>query len=287
MALLIQVILLLGTSLPASASGPWQWQSTLQIAPPGSSMNMPTSIFIDQEKERYYIVDAGNNRLLSFDRTGKLLNSFTAGDALRTPFDMVRIDSERLLVVEKGRNTLTLINLRSQEVQPQLVTHKGKTIFLDRLEMAGDSIYVLDKASGAILKLDKDFQVVKKFSCSDCGGGFVDFKIDNGTIWALEQIEKAVYQFNSQGRQQTKILLKEAAQFPCSLEVGPAGLLYILDRHEGSVAVFDVSGQFKYRFLEPGHNRGQLYYPIELQFDPWGQLCVLEEGNSRVQIFSR
>lgn len=269
-----------------SFGGPWQWQATLQVDIDALPMDMPTSLFIDHDKERYYVVDAGNNRLLSFDRAGKFLTAFTAGNGLQTPFDMLRTDEEALWVVEKSRNSLTRVVLKSKEVLPHTIKHKGKTIYLDRIENEGASLYVLDKASGSILALDNELGVKKIFACSECNGGFVDFKVHDGKIWALEQLEKAVYQFGDDGRQEQKILLKDV-QFPCSLALGPAGLLYILDRHEGSIVVFDKSGQFKYRFLTLGHTRGQLYYPIELKFDPWGQLCVLEEGNGRVQIFSR
>ena len=75
--------------------------------------------------------------------------------------------------------------------------------------------------------------------------------------------------------------------FPRSLAVDKNNFLYILDRHKGKVVVYDSSGNYKYNFLEAGEARGHLYYPIELKFDPWGQLCVVEEGNGRVQVFSK
>ena len=66
-----------------------------------------------------------------------------------------------------------------------------------------------------------------------------------------------------------------------------ADTFFILDRHQNRVVVFSRDGRFLYSFLELGQNSGQLYFPRQLRFDPWGQLCVVDEGNGRVEIFSR
>ena len=114
------------------------------------------------------------------------------------------------------------------------------------------------------------------------------FDIKNNRIWALEQQEKAVYVFSMSGKQERKIKLpSHEIDFPRSIAIDENGMLYILDRHRSAIAVFDDNGQFKYRFLQEGQARGQLYYPIEIKFDPWGRLCVMEEGNGRVQVFTR
>jgi 6-phosphogluconolactonase (cycloisomerase 2 family) len=75
--------------------------------------------------------------------------------------------------------------------------------------------------------------------------------------------------------------------FPVSLAVGPADSFYILDRHQNNIVVFSRDGQFQYSFLEFGQGPNQLYFPRQLRFDPWGRLCVVDEGNGRVEIFSR
>ena len=95
-----------------------------------------------------------------------------------------------------------------------------------------------------------------------------------------------MYQFSLNGTMEAKVKLDPSViDFPTSLALDDSGLLYILDRHQGTIAVFDNNGRFKYNFLEAGESRGKIYYPIEIEFDPWGRLCVVEEGNGRVQIF--
>ena len=274
----------LGNSAVFAAS-PWLWDFALQKMDPSGQMNLPTAIFIDKDAARYYVVDGGNNRLISYDQKGKFLSAFTANNSLEKPFDLVR-EPGKLWVVEKGKNSLTEIDLQEQKITPHKISHKGREVFPDRLDSHEGTLYLLDKASGSILALDKNMQTKNLFSCEDCKGGFVDFKIKNNKLWALEQAGKSVYKFLLNGTRESKIALEPSVvDFPRSLAVADNDSLYVLDRHRGTVVVFDSNGRFKYNFFEAGESRGKLYYPIEIQFDPWGKLCVVDEGNGRVQIF--
>jgi len=271
----------------AFAADIWIWDFALQEVTPGGTMNLPTAVYNDEDSGRYYVIDGGNNRILSYDRNGKFLSSFNADNSLQKPFDLVR-EPGILWVVEKGRNSLTEIDLTNQKFTPHTISHNGSTVFPDRLAEHEGELYLLDKASGAILAMDKNMQEKKYYACSDCNQGFVDFKIKNNRMWALEQDSKSVYRFTLDGVQEKRIFLDASVlDFPRSLAVSENNLLYILDRHRGVVAVFDMDGQFLYDLFEPGESRGKLNYPIEIQFDQWGKLCVVEEGNGRVQVFRR
>ena len=269
----------------AIAASPWEWEFSLQVVASSRIMKLPKAIFIDKNAERYYVVDGGNNRLLSFDRKGAFISAFTANNSLEKPFDLVR-QPNILWVVEKGKNSLTEIDLKKQEITPHKISHKGREVFPDRLASHKGVLFLLDKASGSILALDEKIQTKNLFSCEDCDGGFVDFKIKNSKLWALEQDGASVYKFSLDGTMETKIALESSAlDFPRSLAIGDNDFLYVLDRHRGTIVVFDNNGRFKYNFLEAGESRGKIYYPIEIEFDPWGKLCVVEEGNGRVEVF--
>jgi len=249
-------------------------------------MSLPSALHIDPVLGRYYVVDSGNNRILTFDRAGEFHRGFDAADQLRVPFDLVR-EAGILWIVEKGKNSLTKIDLEAKKIYPKTLSADGKLLYPDRLEIEKNILYTLDKASGSVFALDKNLNISSRFTCGKCDLGFVDFKIRNGSLWALEQGSKTIYRFAMNGSLQETIQLDgSSVDFPRSIEVDDIGFFYILDRHQGSIAVFDGRGGFRYSFLEPGQARGQLYYPIELKFDPWGRLCVVDEGNGRVQIFS-
>lgn len=286
---ILAVLVLTWSALSMAEEGPWKWQLGLNIIKEkqGNQMLFPTGLYIDKERGRYYVVDAGNNSLHSFDLQGNHLNTLKPGDQLKQPYGMVRGAQDILWVVEKGRNTLTEIDLKEKKIVAHSLKSGDREIYLDRIEFSEGFFYVLDKISGGIVKFDKDLLAVQEIASPKESGGFVDFTVNSGSIWALDTVGKTIYRFNGSGVVQNKILLGGEATFPYALTIGPAGQIYVLDRHEGSVVVFDDNGAYKYRFLTKGESRGRLYYPEDIQFDFLGRLCIVDSGNGRVEIFGR
>ena len=282
---LIVALALLPTAAPAQS--PWQWQMSLQVDEVGDSMYMPSAVAFDKESERYYVVDTGRNRLVSFGRDGKIIRAFTANEQLRVPFDMVRLNNGQLWVVEKGRNSLTLIDIAAKKVEPNTLMDGDRQVFPDRIAVSKGKLYVLDRASGQVLRLDADLSVEQRFGCSDCSAGLFDFVIVEDSVLGIEPRDKMIYRFHMDGTIAEKIKLGEEVGFPVSLAVGPSGFIFVLDRHQDSVLVYSENGQFLYRFLGSGQSAGKIYFARQLRFDPWGQLCVVDEGNGRVEIYSR
>lgn len=271
----------------AKAEAPWKWQMGLRIETPGDSMYMPSAVAFDPAAERYYAVDTGHNRLVSFSRDGQMLKAFSADDRLLAPFDMVRLDNGKLWVVEKGRNSITLIDVGAKEVKPYSLKDGDRQVFPDRIAYGGGKLYVLDRASGQVLRLNAEMAVEQRFGCAECLDGFVDFNLVDDSVWALETLGKKLYRFNSDGTIAKTIPFEGKVDFPVSLAVEPSGSFYILDRHQHRIVVFSGDGHFQYNLLELGQGPGQLYFPRQLRFDPWGRLCVVDEGNGRVEVFSR
>lgn len=271
----------------AQAAGPWSWKSTLDGTASGQAMKMPTALYVDAERERYYVVDSGGNRLMSFDRQGAFVHSFGAEGKLQTPFDMIRDEGDVIWVVEKGSNSLTSIDVKAKNISVNVLQDNGRVMVPDRMDYQDSTFYVLDKSRGAVAVLSRKLQVERWFVCEECRGGIVDFKLTKNGLWALDQLDKKVQRFSRDGKPEKGFSVAPHVQFPVSLAVDQAENVYVLDRHGAGIAVFDAQGVFKYSFLSKGWSRGELYYPIEIQFDPWGRLCVTEEGNGRVEIFGR
>lgn len=284
--LVFAVICLLLPGL-AIAAGGWKWKFDLASPVEKQPFLMPVAVYLEPAADRFYVVEAGSNSLHSFKINGEYLNTFSpGGDSLLQPFDMVR-DSEsgHLWVVEKGRNSLTKINMKEKKLTPNVLTYRGVTIYPDRLALLKNKLYVLDKSTGAIITYGFDLKAGEVFESA--GNGFVDFVVKDSQVWGLDASQKKVTKFALTGESRGEISLGDEVAFPIAIEVGPSGFIYVLDRHEGSVAVFDNSGNFKYRFLEKGHNKTSLYYPEDLLFDSVGRLCVVDTGNGRVGVFSR
>jgi hypothetical protein len=189
--------------------------------------------------------------------------------------------------VEKGRNSITLIDVGAKEVKPYSLKDGARQVFPDRIAYGGGKLYVLDRASGQVLRLNAEMAVEQRFGCAECLDGFVDFNLVDDSVWALETLGKKLYRFNSDGTIAKTIPFEGKVDFPVSLAVEPSGTFYILDRHQHRIVVFSGDGHFQYNLLELGQGPGQLYFPRQLRFDPWGRLCVVDEGNGRVEVFSR
>ncbi len=280
-----------GLCIPATAgagAGGWKWEATLIAPAQGQALQLPSSLYVDEKRDRYYLADSAGNRLLSFSGKGDYLQAFSARGELKAPYDLVRDEDGVFWVVEKGRNSLTSIDLKAREVIPNTLSYQERELIPARLEYKDNSFYVLDRGSGGIARLNRDLAVKGWIRCPGCRGGFIDFKFSpEDEIWTLTGRDKRVVRFSSEGEQLGSFTVDDKVAFPVSLALGPAGNIYVLDRHEGRVAVFNSRGKFKYFFLSKGQSRGQLYYPIELSFDPRGRLVVVEEGNGRAEIFNR
>jgi sugar lactone lactonase YvrE len=283
--LLILGVVMLPTM--AVADSPWHWEMSLKIDRVGDSLYMPSAVAFDKQSERYYVIDTGRSRLVSYDRQGKFLRAFTANNQLKSPFDMVRLDNGQLWVVEKGRNSLTLIDVAAKKIEHNTLKDGDNLVFPDRIAAAKGKLYVLDRARGQVLRLASDLSVEQRYGCSDCSAGLADFVLAGDSLLALEPRDKKVFRFRHDGTLAEEIKLDDNAEFPVSLAVGPSGYLYILDRHQDSVLVYDESGVFRYSFLASGQATNHVYFARQVRFDPWDRLCVVDEGNGRVEVFNR
>ena len=280
--------LLLCSNGAAVAAGAWSYLRQLPAVDSGVKVGGPGALALDQEKQRYYLVDMQAGQLVSFDRDGKFLAAFNAGGALKTPVSMARAQNGTLWVVDRGDNELLYINPRQQKVQRFTVTYPdGTEVFPAKVVVDSmNRLFLLDLKQGAILQLDDNLRVVRQYRGSRDFKGFVDFKLKGEQLWALDGLSATVDHFLLSGERVSSVKLS-GLEFPVSLEVDAAEQLYLLDRHAGQVVVYSPTGELRMRFLGKGKRQGQLWFGKELVFDWDERLCVVNEGNGRVDILTR
>lgn len=287
---IIGLLWMLGATLlvapgAGAAGGPWSHLMQMPSREAPVRLDQPVGLSVDTESGRYYVVDAAGGQLVSFDRGGQYLAAFNAGGEIEAPMAMARTSRGKFWVTERSSNVLLYVDPRQKETRRFTLRYPdGGAVLADRLALDGrDRLFVLDRARGSILRLDDDLKVAEAI-----GSGLCDFKIVPGGIWALDGLERTVYHFAQGSPRPAPVRLEGELQFPSALEVDPSGqLLYILDRHSGKIAVFDRQGAFKYDFLGKGRRRGQLASPGDLLFDGQGRLCVVDEGNRKVEVYAR
>lgn len=272
-----------GTALATGQD--WKLLFSLQADQAVGAFAYPTGLCVDAQAERYYVTDSGHNRLVSFDKEGKLLHAFTAGGALEKPIAMAKRGDGRLLVLEKGKAALTEIDVRSRDVAPHKLVDSGATLYPQRLKAGEGNFFIIDKASGDIVILDQDLAVSRRLSCPDCTAGYADLSVKGDQVYALPLLGSEVHVFDKTDAPSRKIPLTPAPEFPISLALAADGGFFVLERHGGTVAHYHADGRLLARHLGPGQRAGNLSYPVEIQVDPWGRVCVVDEGNGRVSVF--
>ncbi len=288
MSAAVAMAMVLFSSSLLFAAGPWNYVRQLPAADSGVKLGLPSALSIDAVKQRYYVVDAEGGQLVSFDKDGKFLAAFNAGGELKTPLSMARTSSGALWAVNRASSELLYINPRQQKVQRFSPKYPdGAQILPAKVAVDGKNrLFLLDQRRGAVLQLDDNLSVVQQYSGGKEFKGFVDFKLKGQQIWALDGLSAAIHQFSVAGEVAGAVTL-EGLEFPVSLEVDSAGQFYVLDRHAGTVVVFGPSGDLRFSFLGKGKRHGQLWYAKELVFDWEEKLCVVDEGNGRIDILTR
>ena len=71
-----------------------------------------------------------------------------------------------------------------------------------------------------------------------------------------------------------------------SMDVDSDGNIYILDRKEKKVKIFDSAGKFVKKFGEEGQGPGEMYVPVSIQVTHNNEMVIGDAGNQRLAFFS-
>lgn len=267
------------------------WKLVMQFPELGGDVKAVTPVFLglDLKKKRYYLVDAEPGKILSFASDGQYVASFDGGGKLQTPVAMARNSTGKFWIVERAQNLLLYVDIRKKLIRDfTLQDEEGRLVIPGRISLdEKDRLYLLDRMSGSVLLMDDDLKISRRYEPPSGAEGFCDFKIKSEGVFALGCLDKKVYRFDSKGALKETISLPDDLMFPAAFEVEGTDRLYILDRHVGTISVFDRQGRFKFDFLAAGKKSSQVSYGAYLLLDWDNRLCVVEEGNGRVEVFAR
>jgi len=152
-------------------------------------------------------------------------------------------------------------------------------------------VLVTDSGSGALLRIDVEGRRWDVFGTK----GAVTLKRPLGlgvgpddTVYVADPSLGQVVAYDAEGK--LKAVYGKAGDFtnPTDAAVSPDGKsLFVPDSKEHRIVVFDLASGAKTRsFGEAGQEPGQLYYPTSVAFGPDGNLYVVDQLNSRVQLFT-
>jgi len=283
------LLLLLGVASQGIAAGTWEFALSLPGKGAEHSLGEALALAMDESRQRYYVVDSSHGQLVSFDQQGQFLNALNPGNALKKPVAMALASAGKFWVIERSNNQLVYVDLDRQQVRAfSLFAPDGLPIFPEKVKVdRKNRLYLLDRSRGTVVRLDDNLKVKQTFLGEKGFRGFTDFLLTEEGLWALDALRRELTLFDDNGKRLRKVELVDKLSFPVAFETDSAGQFYLLDRHAAKILVFNRSGEFSYEFLIKGKRQGQLWYPAGLKFDWAGRLCVVNEGNGRIDIYSR
>ena len=247
-------------------------------------------VFFDENRNRLYVTDTTNGRILAFDTDFKYISEFTAGGALESPTSIVKDSKGRFFVAEPTKGHILVIDIVQKSMKPIdfSAVPEFNPVYPGNMAVdSADRVYVVDKANQRILVFAPSLEFERQIQIKG-GHGLGDVKVDtDGRIYALSTTDDSIRILDNQGN----LLLifgkkgKGKLDFPVSLAVHRKGLICVVDQHKHNVAVFNKMGEFLLEFSQLGWREGRLHYPSYIYVNKAGRIFIVDRGNNRVSIF--
>ena len=254
-------------------------------------------MFYDASKERLYVADTGNNRLVSFDKEFSYLSELT-DEGFSLPVTVLKTEEATFLVLDAKEGVIKVIDMKQKKVSlfdiKGVPVAKGKFIPGRFTSDESGNLYVIDRLNRRIVVVKKDgsFDKVIAPSLPASFYGFNDVKAGGGSVYGLDTVSRMVYVFDAKGKRCFQIRrfnrpfdkLIRGLSFLISLAAS-GGFIYVLYRHSGEIGVFDGRGALQYVLSDKGFKEGELYTPSYISISADGLIYVVDGG--RVQVFKR
>ena len=174
---------------------------------------------------------------------------------------------------------------------PQSVYDHLKKPFGVKFDSKG-RVLVTDSALGALLRFDQKQRRMDVIGTK----GSTPLKTPlglavgiDGTIYVADVGVKKVLAFEDGGALKTAYGKAGDLANPTGVALSPdQKKLYVADSKEHRIAVFDVAtGALLKTFGKKGSGEGELYFPTSLAFSRQGELCVVDQMNARIVVFTQ
>jgi DNA-binding beta-propeller fold protein YncE len=248
-------------------------------------------VFFDEDRDRIYVTDASNGRILAYDSDFKFVSEFKGAEGLTAPVGIVKDSKGRFFVTQPTTGQVLIIDIGQRRIEPLDMSKapKGNPVYPGAIAIdAEDWLYIADKSNQRIMLFDSNLEFARVLPVE--GSGLNDVTVDSqGRIYALNTRDGSVCVYDKQGARISKFGSrgngKGEFSFPVSLAVDQGGTVYVLDQHLSEVLVFNRSGRFLFDFARFGWMDGRLHYPTAIYVNKAGRIFVVDQQNARISIF--
>jgi len=267
-----------------SPDGKFIAQWVMDAGSGNGQLQIPTSVVIDT-KGNFYIVEYGNNRVQKFDPSGKFLmkweTSGKGGSRFSSPYSIALDKSGDVYV--RDRNSVNKFTPEGELLAAWEMKGGPRGIALD----SNSNIYVTNRKSHSVLKLDKNGKVISQWGTTQIEDGSFEepasIIIDPSDSIVVADIgHSRIQRFTSDGRFVSKWGGRTWFGIN-SIATDASGNLLVAS--EGTdVQKYNPEGKLIGRWGSSGSGDGQFRYASSIAVGPLGNVYVTDVN--RVQKFT-
>lgn len=249
--------------------GTSSWPTVSQFPRGGSPLRQPDGVAA-AEDGRVMVVDGKSKSVLLLDADGRLVESATLDDMERPSWNAGRwpyvVTDEEIRLPFHGERTRFLEPRADREVQ------------LDGMQAAERGLfgqwYVIAKGWKSLLAYSGSRQGRELLAKNR--PAFVDIAQDSqGRLYLLDGKSKQIQRLDRDGRGDGVVLQGEWRR-PQALALDPLGRMYVLDRGDNTIKIYDPQGQYL-TVLGPKFSGGiELRAPVDISVDGAGRIFIAD-----------
>ena len=256
----------------------------------GTGLKYPEGVACTDE---YFIVaDTGNNRLVKYTYQDKIVKAAEFDMPVTAPI-VAQVNSKGEIYALDERDRRILI-LNADGTEKGYLSPKGSPVARKMVPRSfkidrNDRIYILDIFEGLVLVLDPAGNYLRHIQFPEQFGFFSDLAVDKqGTVYLVDSTEAAVYSAAPNVDQFAPLTkgMKEYMNYPTHIALDSSGIIYLVDKHGGSLVLIGRDGSFLGHKFGYGWRESEFYYPAQICISPGGNIFVADSNNSRVQMFT-
>ncbi len=156
-----------------------------------------------------------------------------------------------------------------------------------KIDPNNGNIYVLDIFGARVIVTDPGGKYLKQIKLPKDAGFITDLApAADGKIILLDSAKAVLYISSQDGASFSAFTgsLREFMDFPTGISY-VNGLIYVVDKNGGSIALIGMDGAFHGRRSGLGWDEGLLYFPAQMCVESDGYAVIADRENNRVQIF--
>lgn len=252
---------------------------------PDHPLDNPSAVLV--MKNKIYVSDTGNGRLLVFDYNGKFERYLKPGDdSFKAPYGLA-FDGSVLYVADPGSRKIFIFN--SKGIFLKVFETKVKLASPGVLLFQKGKLYVSDQLLHKVLVFDTAGNLLRSYGSEGHQEGQLYFPhglvVDNkDSVFVADSGNDRIQVFKSDGS--TVEVIGDRISAPRGLARDGNGNLWVVEGLANKLQVLKTDGTVVAVFGEPGKDYGQISLPNGVYIDQNNRIYVTEFGNSRVSVFA-